>query len=155
MVAIKTSALNLILATLATASPLPSAEPTNTTSNKAPAAQQLVCTINRNTALTFTERQVRANLLQFPDATGASVFPHYFSNYEHFFWDYNKPDCDAASLLEMPVFTDGHLYDWDRTPRPGPGPVRLVYFADGDERTFCGLIAHRAEAEYFEKCAQA
>jgi hypothetical protein len=114
------------------------------------------CYINSATTLSFTERSLRANVVRFPDTTKASGFPHYYGNSEHFRWDYNKAACDAASLLEMPAFTDGRLYDWDSSdPRAYTGPVRAVYFADGGARTFCGLIAHRNDAGYFEKCTQA
>lgn len=169
MVAIPTILLALFLVRLAATTPVPATE-TNITTTFAsavcsplsppppkltPQAITLSCYTPSGT-LSFSEYTLRRNLAAFPDSSGASGFPHHYSNFESFFWDFNKAACDAAPvLLEMPVFENGRLYGWDTAPRPYPGPVRLVYEADGSDRTFCGLIVHAAGTGAFVKCVVA
>lgn len=175
MVALPTTLLSLFLARLAATTPVPATENNITTTFASagsppplltsppppsprltpPQAITLSCYTPSGT-LSFSEYTLRRNLAAFPDSSGASGFPHHYANFESFFWDFNKAACDAAPvLLEMPVFENGRLYGWDTAPRPYPGPVRLVYEADGSDRTFCGLIVHAAGTGAFVKCVVA
>ncbi|KAK3312881.1 Ribonuclease/ribotoxin [Apodospora peruviana] len=160
MVAYKSCFLTFLLANLghlAAASPISPQAASNTTASidsVSAAAINLSCRTGRTDTVTFRLSQLTSNMRYFPDNTHASGYPKRFFNDEGFRWEFSRAACEAGTTLEMPVFTDGHLYDWDRAPRPSPGLFRLVYVSDGTNNALCGLIVHRGDAGDFELCNQ-
>lgn len=120
----------------------------------AAAADTYICAAARTT---YSRARVLANVLYFPekDEPGASGFPHHFNNAERFPWDPVSEVCDHWNLIEMPIFRDGHVYDWNSGgsgPRENPGPARAIYVSKGENRVLCGVLSHYGDAGYFEKC---
>ncbi|KAK3387663.1 Ribonuclease/ribotoxin [Podospora didyma] len=98
----------------------------------------------------FNSATVFGNVAAFPSSgeKQASGYPHEFTNFQNFVWKFNIWACSHHTLYEMPVFSDGSLYKWDKKrDGPGgqnPGPVRAIYTRPDDGKDFCGLVAHTA-----------
>lgn len=105
----------------------------------------------------YSADRVLLNVRSFPASTasGASGFPHWYNNNEGFLWDQPSGLCrDDNTLLTMPVFPDGHLYNWNSAnPREWPGSGRAIYVMLSSGRAaLCGVISHIGDSGYFEKC---
>ncbi|KAM7195943.1 Ribonuclease/ribotoxin [Naviculisporaceae sp. PSN 640] len=113
--------------------------------------------ICRRAGTTYSRDVVLANALAFPSGgnPGASGFPHHFNNNEGFIWDPASGICDNSRIIEMPIFRDGHVYNWNSGtsgPRENPGAARAIYVSSGGYVALCGVISHYGDAGYFEKC---
>ncbi|KAI5785758.1 clavin precursor [Pyronema domesticum] len=89
-----------------------------------------------------------------------SGYPHEFKNYPHYKWANKK--CNTGSgkggqhpptLLEFPVFEDGHFYNYNKGhPKPDDGYNRVIYSYPNKE--FCGIIGHTDKGKKGDKLVQ-
>lgn len=65
--------------------------------------------------------------------------PHWYNNYEGFHF----PDCREGRMFEFPILIGGQIHGGGRTgSRGSPGAHRVIFKADRNGGTFCGLITH-------------
>ena len=73
------------------------------------------------------------------------AYPHKFYNYEHL--ELNDA-CQGQTMLELPVFSDGHAYDLEHGENPGA--ARAIYSADTHD--LCAVVAHDNDDSDFHEC---
>lgn len=67
--------------------------------------------------------------------------PHWYNNYEGFHF----PDCTEGRMFEFPILIGGQVHRGGHTgSKARPGAHRVIFKADSDSGTFCGLITHEA-----------
>ncbi|KAI6018332.1 clavin precursor [Pisolithus marmoratus] len=88
----------------------------------------------------ISAKHAKDNVLAAPPVAGSTGFPHPFANYDEIPFHNARCKHHGVSLLEFPVYPDGHLYPFDQHPKQDPGPARVVYTAHKKE--ICGVIAH-------------
>lgn len=91
-----------------------------------------------------------------------SGYPHEFSNSDEISWDSSACNSDKVTTLELPIFSNGDVYQWNgsgskgkgstpSTKKPDPGRCRVVYSeSDGH---YCGVMCHNdGDEKGFKKC---
>ena len=78
--------------------------------------------------------------------TTATSYPHEFQTFNDAV-KFANPKCNRdgkgkrqQTLLEFPVFPDGHQYPFNSKPRANPGNARVIFTSPSKD--FCGVISH-------------
>ncbi|KAL2219486.1 alpha sarcin precursor [Thermoascus aurantiacus ATCC 26904] len=123
------------------------------------------CT-NDGKTLVFSQSKAERNAHQAPlsDGKTGSGYPHWFKNgydgngkltngLKEPLIKFGKGACDRPPkhskngdakddhyLLEFPIYSDGHLYKYDKRPKERPPVARVIYTYP--HKDFCGIVSH-------------
>ncbi|KAI6160752.1 a-sarcin precursor [Pisolithus thermaeus] len=125
--------------------------PTQPEQTPGPQAADAFACKNTHGDFHISVKHAKENVRAAPTVAGSTGFPHPFPNYDGIQFRHARCNHHGVSLLEFPVYPDGHLYPFDQQPKHDPGPARVIYTAHKKE--FCGVIAHTdGEKGHYKLC---
>ncbi|OJD33081.1 ribotoxin [Diplodia corticola] len=139
----------LLLAVSAAAAPLNDALNQSETPALEVRDKTLVCK-NTGGNIEISQNKAEGNIHAAPATKGGtkSGYPHEYKNLadgdkKNIVWPNKNCNAKDVTLLEFPVFKDGHLFEYDQkkpADKTKIGPVRGVFTYP--HKDFCGVMAH-------------